>query len=169
MKLILINMKTLLMIMAMFGSSAFSYAQSFVATLKPAPFGATGNGSADFNLSGTMFSVISGSYQGLGASPIEASLSEKPPGSGIVSIYTFTVDPTTSTSGTFSGSVNLTEQQIGYLDDGYLSVVIYYSNVFPEDQINGPIEEVPEPSALALLGVGSIALLRKWPNRRSAL
>lgn len=146
------------MIMVIFGGVVLARAQSYVTTIKPTYSGlGEGNGSASFSLTDTTFSVTSGSYQGLGASPTDAILAQ-----GNTSLLTFTLDPITLTSGTFSGSVNLTDQQISYLNSGDLSVVIFYSNVLPYDQISGQITEVPEPATLALLGLGSMALLRRW-------
>lgn len=146
--------------MAVFCSLVPAHAQSYVTILKPA-FDSTGNGSGTFSLNGTEFSVTSGSYRGLGASATGAELNIEVPQQGNDWIYAFAINQTGPTSGTFSGSLTLTEQQIGYLNDGYFQVVVWYSDPFRYDQISGAIEEVPEPSTVALFALGAVGLLKR--------
>ena len=79
-------------------------------------------------------------------------------------IFLFTLTSPGTTSGTFTGSdTALTAQQITDLDNGSLYVNLT-GPVYPSGEIRGQLELVPEPSTLALIGSGALALLarRRW-------
>ncbi len=160
----LIRMKNFLTIVAIFGGLTVSHAQSYVANLDPfqevPPHNTPGYGSGDFTLSGTTLSVNvgTGSYADLLAGASTVRLQDAAAGASGPTIFTFTLDTPGNTSGTFSGSGALTAGQITDLNAGNLYVNIT-DPVYPSGEIRGQLEAVPEPSTLALLGAGALALL----------
>jgi CHRD domain/PEP-CTERM motif len=158
-------MKKTLSIIALLGGIAVSHAQThFVTNLDPfqevPPHNTPGYGSADFTLSGTTLSIDGGtaSYADLLAGASVVRLQDAAVGANGPTIFTFTLDTPGNTSGTFSGSGTLTAGQITDLNAGNLYVNITDS-VFPSGEIRGQIESTPEPATIALVGVGSLALL----------
>jgi hypothetical protein len=164
-------MKTILSLVVIAASLATVHAQSYIANLSPALDGGgarQGTGTVSVTLSGTTLS-LSGSYSGLttamtaghihgpGGVPTNAPVIYDLVGNGILS---------GTTSGTYNGSFNLisnpvgyttTAQQIADLNSGYWYLNIHDST-FPGGEIRGQITPVPEPSALALTGLGTAAL-----------
>jgi len=155
-------MKKIIAVMAVLCSLAISHAQTYQANLdglqEVPPNASPAFGLGDFSLSGTNLSVTTGSYQDLlgGASFVtvqDAAL-------GVIGpkVFSLTLDTPGATTGTFSGTGGLTAAQIIDLNAGNLYVNIR-SSVFPTGEIRGQIEAVPEPTSMALLGIGSVVLL----------
>jgi len=159
-------MKKLLTIVGIFGCVALSQAQSYDANLDPfqevPPHNTPGYGSADLTLSGTTLSITAstGIYADLLAGATVVRLQDAAVGANGPTVFTLTLDTPGNTSGTFSGSGTLTAGQITDLNAGNLYLNIADS-VFPSGEIRGQIAAVPEPSTLALVASGSLALLAK--------
>ena len=157
-------MNKFLTIIGIFGSLTVAQAQSYEVELDPfqevPPHNTPGYGSADFTLSGTTLSVDVGTgvYNDLLAGASTVRLQDAAVGVNGPTIFTFNLDTPGNTSGTFSSSGTLTAGQITDLNAGNLYVNIT-DPVFPSGEIRGQLEAVPEPSTLALLGAGSLALL----------
>ena len=136
---------------------------SFEALLDPSqevpPHNTPAYGSADFTLSGTTLSINAGTgiYNDLLAGATRVSLNDAAPGMNGPTIFTFTLDTPGQTSGTYEGSGTMTAGQITDLNNGNVYINISDS-VYPSGEIRGQLEAVPEPSALALLAVGSLGL-----------
>jgi hypothetical protein len=162
-------MKKFLTILGIFGSLTVAQAQSYVAELagnqEVPPNSSPGYGDADFTLSGTTLSVNlgTGSYTDLLGNSSAVTINDASPNgygyNGPV-IFALSLNSPGSTSGTFNGSGTLTTQQILDLNAGDLYVNLR-SNVYPSGEIRGELEAVPEPSALALIGTGALALLAR--------
>ena len=132
-----------------------------------------GTGSVNMTLTGTSLS-FTGTYSGLTV-PSTAGHIHGPgaPGVSVGVIYpldTLGIISLGATSGTYSGSVTLAAigaytlpQQLTDLNNGlwYLNI---HDNSFPLGEIRGQILPVPEPSTLALLGLGGIGVLL-WRRR----
>jgi hypothetical protein len=159
-------MNKFLTIIGIFGSLTVAQAQSYEVELDPfqevPPHNTPGYGSADFTLSGTMLSVNAGtgSYADLLAGASTVRLQDAAVGANGPTVFTLTLDTPGNTSGTFEGSGTLTAGQITDLQNGNLYVNIT-DPVYPSGEIRGQLEEVPEPSTLALIGAGSLALLAR--------
>ena len=143
----------------------------FDAVLEPGnevpPHNTPAYGEAELTLSGTNLSINAGSgtYNDLLAGATRVSLNDAPSGQNGATIFTFTLDTPGQTSGTFEGSGNLTATQVTDLNNGNLYINITDS-VYPSGEIRGQLEAVPEPSALALLAVGSLGLSALLLSRR---
>jgi hypothetical protein len=156
-------MKTILTLVAIFGSILISHAQNYDAVLdgfqEVPPNSSPGVGEAEFTLSNSTFTCTSGSYQDLLGNSSAISVND-PGGYGtnapVIIVLTLT-SPGTQT-GTFSGSGTLTAGQITDLNNGNCYVNLR-SNVYPSGEIRGQILAVPEPATMALVGAGSLALL----------
>jgi len=155
-------MKKTLSILALFGSLVFSQAQSFEANLdglqEAPPNASPAFGLGDFTLSGGTLSVTTGTYQDLLGGASAVTLNDAAPGVNGPIVFTLVLDTPGAATGTFSGSGALTAPQITDLNNGNLYVNIR-SAVFPNGEIRGQLIAVPEPSTLALMGAGSLALL----------
>jgi hypothetical protein len=155
-------MKTLLILAAIFCGTTAVQAQTFEANLDGfqvvPPNASPGFGFGEFTLTGTTFTVTTGSYQDLLGGSSVITLNDAPVGTSGASIAQLTLDSIGSTSGTFSGSVTLTSGQITDLNAGNLYVNLRTS-VFPSGEIRGQIEAAPEPSTWALMlgGLGVLA------------
>jgi len=158
-------MKTFLTAIAVLGSLAMARAQTnFDANLDPfqevPPHNTPGYGSVDLTLSGTTLSINAGTgvYADLLGGASTVRLADAAVGANGPTIFLFNLDTPGNTSGTFSGSGTLTAAQITDLNAGNLYVNITDS-VFPSGEIRGQILATPEPTAMALMGAGSLALL----------
>jgi hypothetical protein len=157
-------MRKLSIVILLFGSALLSHAQGFIANLDgtqevpPNTGPLAGAGQADFTLTGTTFSVSESAYVLFAPSPV-ATLNDGAPGTDGSEIFAFTMSSDGSV-GSFSGSVNLTAEEIADLNAGNLYVNIS-DEFYPNGAIRGEILTVPEPSTLALIGAGSAALLAR--------
>ena len=156
-------MKKILMLVAMSCSLTMARAQVFFEAnldgLQEAPPNASpAFGLGDFSLTGTTFSVTTGSYQDLLGGATAVTLNDAAPGVNGPVIFSFTLDTPGAATGTFSSSTALTGPQIADLNAGNLYVNIR-SQVFPSGEIRGQIFSVPEPATLALAGAGPLILL----------
>jgi hypothetical protein len=152
----------------------------FSANLTPAGDGGgarTGTGTFLLTLTGTTM-TINGNFSGLSANSTAAHIhgpSGPLPGTASV-LYDFTASglglaTLGSTAGTINGTFGLVAkgtytvaQQVTDLQAGlwYLNV---HSTAFPGGEIRGQVLPVPEPSSLALAGLGLIGLAA-WRVRR---
>jgi hypothetical protein len=171
-------MKTFACILSISASLTFAQAQSYIASLNGAQDGGgarQGSGSVNLTLSGLTLS-LSGSYSGL-TTPMTAGHIHGPAAPGVNGnvIYDL-VGPgvlTGTTSGTYSGSVTITPVVTGYTTTAQqisdLNAGLWYLNIhdstFPGGEIRGQITLVPEPSSLALLGLGAGALVYRLRRR----
>jgi hypothetical protein len=157
-------MKTLLLGFALLGSVTFSQAQHFTSNLDPfqevPPHNTPGYGSADLTWDGTTLSIDAntGLYADLLAGATTVRIADAAVGANGPNVILLTLDTPGNTSGTFSGSGTLTTGQATDLLAGNLYINIT-DPVFPSGEIRGQILEVPEPTTLALVGAGSLALL----------
>lgn len=158
-------MKTYVALSLILGGVISASAQSaFDANLDPfqemPPHNTPGYGSADFTLTGTTLSVDAnaGLYSDLLAGATSVVIADAAVGANGPTVFVLTLDTPGNTSGTFSGSGTLTTGQITDLQAGNLYVNIRDS-VFPSGEIRGQLEAIPEPSTLALAGIGALALL----------
>lgn len=164
-------MKTPVLIALVLGGLMVARGQNFVANMDGAQdggMGRQGTGLVNLTLSGNVL-TLSGTYSGLTtASTLGHIHGPAAPGVGAGVLYDLVgpgIMSVGATSGTYSGSLTLTPTvgpyttvaaQIADLDAGrwYLNI---HDSTFPGGEIRGQI--VPEPSAIALLGFGSVALV----------
>jgi len=155
-------MKKTLAIIVLLGSLAVANAQIYEANLdglqEVPPNASPAFGLGDFSLSGTTFSVTSGSYQDLLGNSAAITLNDAAPGFNGPVVFNLTLDTPGATTGTFSGSGTLSAGQIIDLNAGNLYVNIR-SQVFPSGEIRGQIVPAPEPATMALTGAASLILL----------
>ena len=180
-------MKILFSLLATLATLASAEAQfQFTATLTGTADGGggrTGTGTFLFTLTGTTM-TISGTFSGLSANSTAAHIhgpaGPLPAQAGV--LYDFTPSGLNlATLGSTSGGINGTfglvpkgtggsytvAQQMADLNAGlwYLNV---HSTAFPGGEIRGQILAVPEPSTLALVGLGVGSLLAWGVRRRAA-
>jgi hypothetical protein len=163
-------MKKAMLLAALFAGAAAVHGQStfFTITLTgdaerplPAtPSTATGTGTA--TLTGNILDV-SVSYSGIENSPSGAHIhgpATTEASAGV--LFPFSVAGL-GTSGTINGSFTYGAEQITDLMNGLHYVNIHTQPNFPGGEIRGQIVVVPEPSTLALagLGVGALVLARR--------
>ncbi len=170
-------MKTILTFVSVLASLSIAQAQSFTASLDGAQDGGgarQGIGSVNLTLSGTDLS-LTGSYSGLSAAASAGHIH----GPGAVGVNVGVIYNlaslgilTLGTAGTYNGTVHLgpigaytVAQQITDLDNSLWYLNLHDAN-FPGGEIRGQIVPVPEPSSLALLGLGAGSLLW-WMRRRT--
>jgi hypothetical protein len=158
-------MRTYLTLLVTFCAVATVSAQSsFTASLDPfqevPPHNTPAYGSADFTLNGTTLSVDAntGIYTDLLGGANNVVIADGPVGMNGTTVFSLTLDTPGATSGTFEGSGTLTMQQITDLNAGNFYVNIR-DTVFPSGELRGQLEAVPEPSTLALAGLGALAFL----------
>lgn len=162
-------MKMIVSLLTLLVSMALASAQNFISNLNPAEDGGgarTGSGSVNLNLSGSVL-TLNGSYSGLSANSSGAHIhGPAPVGMDAGVLYDFsTLGLTTlgSQSGTINGAITLVAkgsggsytvaQQITDLNNSQWYINIH-SSTFPGGEIRGQIVPVPEPSTLALFGLG---------------
>lgn len=166
--------------LAFCASLTVARSQSYIANLDGAQDGGglrQGSGSVSLTLINTTLS-LSGSYSGLTspstAGHIHGASGPFPATAGVrYGLDTLGIMSVGATSGTYSGSLNLADigaytvtQQIADLNAGLWYLNIHNSS-FPGGEIRGAINVVPEPSTLAILGLGTTGLLLRNRGRRS--
>ena len=175
-------MKKLLSLLGVLILPILAQAQSFVANLDGAQDGGGGRtGSGIFNLvlvGQTM--TLSGSFSGISGNFSDAHIhGASAPGvnSGVLySIVPFLTLGADNKSGTLSGQITLVPmpngrnvpiaQQLQDLNNGLWYFNIHSQPNFGGGEIRGQILPVPEPSTLALVGLGlGGLLLRHWRRR----
>ncbi len=170
-----------LLLTTLLASVALAQAQMFTIHLDGAQDGGglrQGSGDGTLTLSGTSLTFNNILYSGLSA-PVSAGHIHGPaaPGVSVGVIYalTPTFTPTGSTSGAINGTLNLipnpvpnysVDQQLADVNNG-LWYINLHNSMFPAGEIRGQILPVPEPSTLALAGLGLGGLLL-WRARRRA-
>lgn len=172
-------MKRLVFALVLSASLSLAQAQSFTATLNGAQDGGgarQGTGFATLTLVGTSLS-ITGSYSGL-TTPMTSGHIHGPaiPGANASIIYDLagTGILTGTTSGNYAGTVSLIAnptpgysiaQQLTDLNNGlwYLNI---HDTTFGGGEIRGQILPIPEPSAVALAGIGAGGLVGVLRRRR---
>jgi hypothetical protein len=176
-------MKTtaLLSVVALCASAMVAQGQSYIANLTPAQDGGglrQGSGFATLVLSSTNTLKITGAWGGLSA-PMTLGHIHGPSGplpSSAAVIYDL-IGPGIltgqgNTFGTYNGgSITIAPigsytvaQQISDLNNSlwYLNI---HSTAFPGGEIRGVITPVPEPSTLALAGLGALGVIRRFRRR----
>ncbi len=165
-------MKTILSLIVIAASLGAAQAQSYISNLSPLLDGGgarQGTGTVSITLSGTTLS-LSGTYSGITTSMTGGHIhGPGAPGTNAPVIYDLIGNGILSgtTSGTYNGSFSLIANPTGYttiaqqladLDAGrwYLNI---HDSTFGGGEIRGQILPVPEPSALALAGLGAAALI----------
>jgi len=170
-------MKTLLTLVSVLASLSMAQAQSFTASLDGAQDGGLarqGIGFVNLTLSGTDLS-LDGTYTGLSATATAGHIhGPGAPGVSVGVLYNLGTLGilTLGTSGTYNGTVHLAPigaytvaQQITDLDNSLWYLNIHDAN-FPGGEIRGQSVPVPEPSSLALFGLGAGGLVW-WMRRRT--
>lgn len=183
------RMKKLLFLIALvpfvaLNPSAFGAFETFSVTLDPAQDGGgartgTGSGTLTFDTVANTLTFNSITWSGLSAdstaSHIHGPSGPFPASAGVLYFLSSPATHTTTgagiTSGTISGTLPLVDgtggftlaQQVAQLEGGQWYINIH-STAFPGGEIRGSL--VPEPSSLALLGLGAGALF--WRLRRKS-
>jgi hypothetical protein len=172
----------ILSVLTLGASLSFASGQSYIVTMDGAQDGGglrQGTGTASLTLSGSTLTFNSGSYSGLTTVSTAAHIhgpSGPFPATGGVRYDLGALGNITlgATSGTFSGSLNLTApngtypnipSQIADMNAGLWYINIHNST-FPGGEIRGAITPVPEPTVLTLAGLGAAALLVGWRRVR---
>jgi hypothetical protein len=175
-------MKTLLVALAATTCLTLAQAQTFTASMNGAQDGGgarQGTGFVTLTLSGNTLS-LNGTYSGI-TTTMSAGHIHGPAGIGTNAIVIYDLIAlgvlSGTTSGTFNGNVNLIASpnanpnyssianQITDLNAGlwYLNI---HNSTFPGGEIRGQILLIPEPSSLALLGLGAGALLYRLRRKQ---
>lgn len=165
-------MKTLVALVAVCASLTFAQAQSYIALLDPSQevnppnSNGAGSGSADLSLSGVSLS-LSGSFSGLSGT-YTASHIHGPAAAGFNAGVLYDLAPYFTgggSAGSWNGIITLGDigaysvaQQISDLNNGLWYINVHSSPTFGGGEIRGQIL-IPEPSTLALLGLGAAGVL----------
>lgn len=122
---------------------------------------ATGTGTVVLNAAQTQITVDL-SFSGLTA-PATAGHIHGPGGAGTNAavIFPFSGVPAATSGSIPEQTFAITPTQVSYLFSGYLYMNVHTST-FPGGEIRGQLFLVPEPTALALLGLGGAAVLWRW-------
>ena len=175
-------MKTLLVAAVASTFLTLAQAQTFIANMNGAQDGGLtrqGTGTVTLVLSGNTLS-LNGTYSGI-TTPMSAGHIHGPGGFGTNAIVVYDLIAlgvlSGTTSGTFNGNVSLiaspnsnpnyssVANQITDLNAGLWYLNIHNSS-FPGGEIRGQILLIPEPSSLALLGLGAGALLYRLRRKQ---
>ena len=171
MKLKKLRLLTAMAVMIVFVASstvASAAVWSLAATLdglqETPPNGSPGSGFASLTLDDVsgLVTVTSGSFFGLVA-PASAAHIHGPAPVGVAAGVLIGLSVPPATSGPISGSGTLSAPNVSAMLGG-LTYVNIHSSAFPGGEIRGQITTVPEPSTLAMAGLGLGALL--WRARR---
>jgi hypothetical protein len=174
-------MKNLLSLMGLLVLPALVQAQSFIANLDGAQDGGggrTGSGLINLTLTGTTF-TFNGSFSGLSGTVSSGGFhihAPAPAGQNASVLYPLFPSITLGAdgkSGTINGSQALVAGQLTFdipTQINQLNNGLWYFNIhtstFGGGEIRGQILPVPEPSTLALVGLGIGGLLvRQWRRR----
>jgi len=161
---------------------SFAAIEDFTVSLDAAQAGTAGSGGTGSGSGTLTFDTVANSltlnnitYSGLSANSAFAHIhgsDTSVPGQSAGVLYDLAGFTTLGgTSGTFNGTVSLVNgtggfslaQQVSQLEGGLWYINIHTAN-FGNGEIRGQILPVPEPSALALLGLGAGTLV--WRRRR---
>jgi hypothetical protein len=177
MKNILFILFTLASLASVEAQGILQFTVNFSGANEVPPNGSTGDGSGtltlnaatlDYLFSGTVF------FQG-GAQPTDITINGPAATGSIASVLfdlgvpnIFAIQPPPGVAYSLQGTINsLTGTQISDLENGLWYVNIFTSSGdYPDGEIRGQITPVPEPSALALLGLG-IGGIGLWFRRKT--
>ena len=186
------RMKTILSVLAFVASVSLASAQSYIANMDGAQDGGggrTGSGIVNLTLNGSTL-TLSGTFSGLSApvssggahihGPASPLGGPAPTSAGVLySIFSLLTINADQRSGTINGTVNLATgtggfdlpTQLTQLNTGLWYLNIHTSGTggtgFPGGEIRGQILAVPEPSTLAMLGLGLVGMIGLGMRRRT--
>ena len=121
--------------------------------------GRTGSGQATVVLDDVTGAIsVNGTFTGMSGTRIDQHLHGPAPVGGSAPVF-FPLSGTGTNSGTVFGSGILNSTQIGYITSGNTYLNIHSSPVFTGGELRGQV--VPEPTGVALLGMGAAAVLRR--------
>jgi hypothetical protein len=161
-------MKRFFSLLSLLASFSVAQAQTFIANLdglQDGGGGRTGSGIFNLTLTGTTI-TFNGTFSGLSGTFADAHI-HGPAAVGVnasvmYGVASFITLDAGSKGGTLNGSVNLVAgtrgfdipTQIGHLNSGLWYFNVHTSPTFGGGEIRGQILPVPEPSSMALLGLG---------------
>jgi hypothetical protein len=150
-------------------SAQFTFEAFLTGTQENPPNGSpgTGFGSVLLNAAQTQITVDE-NWSGLTA-PTTASHIHGPGGAGTNApiLFPFSGVPFATAGAIPEQTFSITPQQVSWLFAGYLYMNVHTST-FPGGEIRGQLLLVPEPSTVALLGLGLVAVAVSSRRRRSA-
>ncbi len=176
-------MKTIVPVLAFAVSVSLASAQSYIATMDGAQDGGgtrTGSGIVNLTLNGSTL-TLSGTFSGLSGTVNTGGAHIHGPGApgqsvGVLySIYNLiTSFDADRKGGTISGVVNLTAGTGGFdlpTQLNQLNGQLWYLNIhtstFGQGEIRGQIVPVPEPSTLAMVGLGLVGMIGLGMRRQT--